>query len=553
MTAIAIYARYSSDQQRDASIEDQVRLCRERAAAEGWTIYSCYTDHAMSGADMMRPGLQMLLQEAAAGKFAVILAEALDRLSCDQADIAAIHKRLRFGDIRIVTLSEGEISNLHIGLKGTMNALFLQDLADKTRRGLRGRIEAGRSGGGNSYGYDVVRRLDASGEPIRGERVINKIEAGVLRRIFNLYAEGSSSRTIAHRLNAERVPGPLGGTWGASTIHGNAERGTGILNNELYVGRLVWNRLRYIKDPESGRRVSRLNPPSAHIVRDVPELRIIDQDLWDRAKARQSSLLSHRMGGETDGFWDRRRPRTILSGLLKCGSCGGGFVKISADHFGCATARNKGTCDNRLTIRRDRLEAAVLDGLQQELLDPQLCEVFAAEYASHINRLRTESTAALAGHRAEYGRVTREIDRLIQAILDGVPGAQVKDRMSQLDVRKAELDSLLQQNDEHPVRLHPQMSVYYRNQVAALREALTDESRRAEATELIRTLIDRIDLTPAVDGNGRKYLAIDLTGHLAGMLALAADKAKPPADLSARGLQIKLVAGTGFEPVTFRL
>ena len=70
---------------------------------------------------------------------------------------------MRFGGVTIITLAEGEISELHVGLKGTMNALFLKDLADKTRRGLRGRVEAGRSGGGNSYGYDVVRNLRADG------------------------------------------------------------------------------------------------------------------------------------------------------------------------------------------------------------------------------------------------------------------------------------------------------------------------------------------------------------------------------------------------------
>jgi site-specific DNA recombinase len=153
MTAAAICARYSSDNQRDASIEDQIRLCEERAKREGWAVRQRYTDHALSGASLMRPGIQMLLQDAAAGRFEIILAEALDRLSRDQEDIAGIYKRLRFAGVRIVTLSEGDVSDLHIGLKGTMNALFLKDLADKTRRGLRGRIEAGKSGGGLTYGY----------------------------------------------------------------------------------------------------------------------------------------------------------------------------------------------------------------------------------------------------------------------------------------------------------------------------------------------------------------------------------------------------------------
>lgn len=145
MTVCALYARYSSAMQREASIEDQLRLCRERAVREGWTVGEVFADRATSGASMLRPGLQELLEEARSGRVDVVLTEALDRLSRDQADVAALYKRLSFAGVRIVTLAEGEITELHVGLKGTMNQLFLKDLADKTRRGLRGRVEAGRS------------------------------------------------------------------------------------------------------------------------------------------------------------------------------------------------------------------------------------------------------------------------------------------------------------------------------------------------------------------------------------------------------------------------
>jgi site-specific DNA recombinase len=148
MTRVAIYARFSSAMQSEASIEDQLRICRERTEREGWTVCEIFTDMAMSGASMQRPGVQRLMTEASRGNFDIIVAEALDRLSRDQADVATLFKRLSFHGVRIVTLSEGEISELHVGLKGTMNQLFLKDLAAKTHRGLRGRVEAGFSGGG---------------------------------------------------------------------------------------------------------------------------------------------------------------------------------------------------------------------------------------------------------------------------------------------------------------------------------------------------------------------------------------------------------------------
>ena len=120
-----VYARYSSELQREASIEDQIRLCRARIEREGWEYLRAYSDRAVSGASALRPAYQSLLEDARRGQFDIVVAEALDRLSRDQEDIAAVFKRLRFAGVRLVTLAEGEITELHVGLKGTMNALFL--------------------------------------------------------------------------------------------------------------------------------------------------------------------------------------------------------------------------------------------------------------------------------------------------------------------------------------------------------------------------------------------------------------------------------------------
>ena len=188
MTLCSIYARYSTDLQSEASIEDQVRLCREKADREGWGIYEIYADAAVSGASLIRPGIQQLMADA--GKFQIVLTESLDRLSRDQEDVAGLYKRLKFADTKIITLSEGEISELHIGLTGTMSALYLKNLADKTRRGQRGRVEAGKIGGGNSYGYNVVKRFAENGDLIRGDRAINPEQAAIVVRIFTEYAEG---------------------------------------------------------------------------------------------------------------------------------------------------------------------------------------------------------------------------------------------------------------------------------------------------------------------------------------------------------------------------
>jgi DNA invertase Pin-like site-specific DNA recombinase len=518
---VAIYARYSSDLQREASIADQFRMCGLRAEKEGWQVVEEYSDHSISGSSMIqRPGLQALVMDSARGRFDMVLAEALDRVSRDQEDIAGIYKRMRYADVRMFTLSEGEINELHVGLKGTMNALFIKDLADKTRRGLRGRVEDGKSGGGNSYGYDVVKKFDAHGEPIRGDRMINQAQAAVIRRIFADYDSGLSSRTIAMALNREGVPGPMGREWGPSTIHGNRERGTGILNNELYIGRLVWNRLRYVKDPDTGRRVSRLNPASEWVAQEVPDLRIVDQGLWDAVKARQGELaFSTRSRPEGNPLNDRRRPKHLFAGLVKCGCCGGGYSMISKDLLGCSTARNKGTCDNRVNIRRDALEASVLNGLRKHLMEPELFREFCTEFTKEVNRLRMERGADLTAMRDELPRIDRELSRLLAALKAGGPIQAIVNDMKRLEARKAELTEKLANADETPPLLHPNMAALYAQRIAELTENLRHEDSRAQAAEILRSLVDQVTLVPE-EGE----LAIVLRGDLGAILRFAAGR-----------------------------
>jgi site-specific DNA recombinase len=377
-----IYARYSSDLQREASIEDQVRLCRAQIEREGWEYLHAYTDRALSGASTLRPAYQRLLEDARLGQFDVVVAEALDRLSRDQEDVAGLFKRLRFAGVRLITLAEGEINELHVGLKGTMNALFLKDLAQKVRRGLEGRVRAGRSGGGLCFGYDVVREHDARGEPIHGGRRINHAEAMIVERIFTLFGRGESPRGIAHILNSEGLPGPGGRPWGDTTIRGHHARGTGILRNELYIGRLVWNRLRYLKDPSTGKRRSRLNPASARIVEEVPQLRIIAQPLWDAVQQRLRGIRESEgvKKAQATRFWERRRARHLLTEKAFCGSCGGPLAAIGADYLACGKARRMGTCDNRRGVRRSTVEALIVNALKSQLMAPDLVAEFIDEF-----------------------------------------------------------------------------------------------------------------------------------------------------------------------------
>jgi site-specific DNA recombinase len=289
----------------------------------------------------------------------------------------------------------------------------------------------------------------------------------------------------------------------------------------MYIGRIVWNRQRFIKDPDTGRRQARPNPPSEWIVRDVPDLRIIEDELWNAAKARQAAIkTSHGDDGlaAENSFRDRRRPKYLFSGMTKCACCGGGYAMISTDLLGCTTARNKGTCDNRVNIRRDRLEARVLNALRHHLMDPALFSEFCDEFTREMNRLRMEGSASLEAARAEVRKIERELDTLLNLILKGGAADKINAKMVQLERRKAELEQLLANAEEPPPLLHPEMATFYREQVSALHEALQDETEdtRLTAGEILRSLVKEIVPVPEAG-----QLGIDVRGDLAGILAVS--------------------------------
>jgi site-specific DNA recombinase len=569
----AIYARYSSEQQREASIEDQVRICRARAAREGWQVVEVFADHALSGASALRPGYQAALAALRGGGLDILLAESLDRISRDQEHVAAFYKQAAFAGVRIVTLAEGEVSELHVGLKGTMGALYLKDLADKTRRGLEGRVRQGRSGGGLCYGYRVVRGpAGRDGMPERGLREIDPVQAEVVRRIFREFAEGRSPIAIAKTLNAERVPGPRGRLWSDGALRGHAVRDTGLLRNQLYVGRLVWNRRHWVKDPTTGRRLARANAADALVTEEVPDLRIIDDELWDRVQARLSAQqrTTRRMDGSGDGrqpthLWHLRRPRHLLTGKILCGCCRTAFGAVGRDYLACKTAVRQGACVNRIRLRRSAVEQQVLDALATRLMQPELVAEFAAEFTAEWNRLAAEASAGAAAKRRELEGVCRKLAGLVEAIADGLRAPGLQARLEELEARRITLEAEVAAATQAPEvpRLHPRIAEIYRERVARLRAALGAGSKPDEVLEAARALIDRVEVHPPAETGGEPW--IELVGELSAMLALAGDGSSPGGanaktpGAGAPGVSLlsrcseSVDAGTGFEPVTFRL
>ncbi len=542
-----IYARYSSDNQRDASIEDQLEVCRRYVAGQGWTEVFVYEDRSQSGASRFRAGYQRLLADAQAGIFDLIICEALDRLGRKLADIADLFDRLSFLGIELHTVSTGRITPMHVGMLGTMAQMYLADLREKTWRGQLGRALKGKIPGGRAFGYDVIAPSAGAGDSDRGHRRINEAEAAVVRRIFEDFAGGTSPRAIAKRLNAEGVPGPDGRPWRDTTIRGQFDRGTGLLNNALYVGRLEWNRCAYVKNPDTGKRVARINPPELWEIVEIPALRIVSDDLWQRAKARQTEVRIE-IGRDAAGNALNRvhRRQYLLSGLLVCGACGAGYTIIGKDRYGCAARKARGTCANSRTLKRQAIEARVLAGLKDRLMAPDLVAEFVAEFQAEVNRAARAAERRAAATRRDLAAVERRIAGILTAIEDGNYNPTLTARLTELEARKTTLEADLAAAAGPPpvVRLHPNLPAVYRDNVARLEQALDTDGTRAEAAEIIRGLIDRIVLTPTDDG-----LAAELHGDLAEILALcdgAKDKRGHKHELPGTGgpgSQLSVVAG----------
>lgn len=502
MLKAALYARYSSDLQNPGSIDDQLRLCRELAEWQGWEIVGLYHDEAVSGASLQgRDGLQRLMEDGQARQFDIVCAEALDRISRDQEDMARIHKRLRFVGVALHTVSDGRVDELHVGFRGTMNALFLRDLAEKTHRGLRGRVEQGRSGGGLAYGYDVAAD---QGE---GARQINEREAPVIRRIFKLFADGQSPGRIADALNAEDIYGPRNRFWSGTTIRGHRSRGTGIINNELYRGVLVWNRQRYLKDPQTGRRLARPNPPESWIRTEVPELRIVSDALWQAVQLRQDEI-ENRSRAIAEGVRIAAKARehgllpasSGLCRLLACGLCEGEIIHVGRQRYGCAAHARKKACDNRRTVERRVMDAEIRSVLEEA----------AATIMLHADPLEQETQAQgdlqerrMERERQELVVVDGRIQSVMTAIEDGLYTPALKTRMQQLEDRAARLRASLQIAGAHQraVLTAPRrFTTQARKLIGALRER--DDT---ETVLKLRRMIGPVAVTPAAGQSGLRF------------------------------------------------
>jgi DNA invertase Pin-like site-specific DNA recombinase len=525
-----IYARYSTDRQRETSIEDQARVCRTRAETLQLQIVAVHADDGISGSTPVasRRGGKALLADVLAGRFQVLLLEGLDRLSRDQVEQETIIRRLEHRGIRIVGCSDGYDSaaagrKLHRGMRGLINEIYLDDLRDKVHRGLAGQVERGFHAGGISFGYRSV------GDE-RGHRLeIDPEAAEWVRWIFSRYTEGWSCQRLAAELNKQHVRSPRGTTWAVSALYGSPAKGSGVLNNEIYIGRYIWNRSQWVKEPDTGRRQRLVRPRQEWCVVERPELRILSDELWSAARARMDKPRASG-GGKGRGA----APRTLFGGLLRCGRCGGAIIAVDQRTYGCAACKDRGraVCSG-IRARRSDVDDRLLGVVKEELLAPEAIvevERLVHEISSTAASDQARRKQTIAARLAE---VEREICNLVQAIAKVGISLALEERLIAAERERAELTQESARASQNPRGMFHVVPSYKRF-VMDLQNALARDPKRARA--MLQEIFGGIRLVQ----RGEEVYA-EFEAPLERLL------------LAAGGALPGRVAGEGFEPSTFGL
>jgi site-specific DNA recombinase len=487
-----IYCRYSTDKQRESSIEDQARVCQRRADLEGLDVVSQHADDGISGTVPVdsRPGGKALLADALAGRFDVLLLEGLDRLSRDMIDCETIVRRLEHSGIRIVGVSDGYdtqtgagMRKLQRGMRGLVNEIYLDDLRTKTHRGQSGNVDRGFLAGGASIGYRIERVEGGS------RLVIDPEAAAVVRWIFERYAEGWTTQRIAHDLNARGVPPPRrGASWAHTAIYGNPGQGTGILHNEIYTGRYIWNRSQWIKDPDTGRRQRRVRPESEWKVREMPELRIVPDDLWQAVRRRFAAPRLH--GGQAG---KGQKPRTMFAGMLRCGLCGGPVIAVNALKYGCAHRKDRGpaVCAG-IMIPREETNKRLLGIVRDELLSPAALAEVQTQVAQLVAGLRKQATRSQGKAQERLAALDGEIERLADAIASMGHSDALLGKLKRLEAEKRAL-AAAPVEESVAVAAITDAIARYKRMLLDLEAALSHDMDRART--LLAELLGRVTLS----------------------------------------------------------
>lgn len=517
----AIYARYSSENQRPESIEDQIAACRRLAAARGLIVDEAhiYADMAASGARKDRTGLNRLLGAAERHEFEVVLIDDLSRLARNTLLMLSVLEELRFNGVRVLSVADGldsndEEANVGIQVRGIFNELQLTDLRKKTLRGQMGQKQRGFIVGEATFGYRSVpvgtARMDKKGRPRPdGYRmVIEPREASVVLRIFEDFADGRSESWIVRRLNEQSIAGRRRRSkgWSPATIHR-------MLRSEKYIGRWIWNRTQTRRDPKTGRRRQFPKPESEWFVNTDESLRLIPKELWEQVQARLAEVKKSWPGGKGKrGFEGQKTgrfadyPRELLSGLLTCGVCGGAVARVtgkSGGYYGCIGATRQ-KCENRLLVRRTLAERIILAAVREKLASPENLAYVLKRVKDEVAEASSQAPETIRLKAADLESEERRVANFVEFIGEGRGSRALADALVASEARRDELRAeleLLRRSQEAVSSVPP--LIWIQERVAVLQEVL--ERRTERSALLLRALLGKIRLEPVARERERSY------------------------------------------------
>ena len=472
-------------------------------------------------------------------------------------EVERVRRKFEYWNIRIIGISDNidtysDGHEFHTGVRGLIDSVYLLDLAKKTHRGLRGQALKGKSCGGRSYGYRHVveedpNKTDSQGRPLilSVRREVNEEEAYWVRQIFSWYAQGFSPRWIASELNRRGVPSPRKSTWAASTLHGDQSRGTGLLNNPLYIGKYVWNRSKWGRHPDTRRRIRHRRPPSDWVEIPIEELRIVSDELWESVKRRQNEKRVNHSAVQLEGSKASpvgRGPKYLFSGLLKCAECSRNYIVTNRNQYACSTRINRGeiVCSNRLRVSRKLVEGLLMQQIKQDLLSPEGINYFLKETRRILNEKRSKLPQSIDENYQQLLVVEKEIKNLVRAFRRGDWTESTKSELHELESKKQQLQTMLKTESQGRGNLQsflPRAKERLRELVWNIENL--DHGQLVPIRQQIKTLVGgEIKLFPTDQG----YLEAEVSGDYAGFLKLIGEERT-----------IMMVAGEGFEPSTFGL
>lgn len=350
------------------------------------------------------------------------------------------------------------------------------------------------------YGYK------STAEP--GVIAIDDKKADVVRKIFQMYADGYSPRAIAGSLNAEGVPSPRGGKWNASTINGHRSRGVGILRNTIYVGQRVWRRTCKVRNPDTGQKLIRAQNKEKQISVEVPHLRILKKELW--------SSVQTRLPNRTNAKPYPTRRAYLLSGLMECGECGSSYTAMGGGKyikFGCSARRESSTCTNRRLISRSIVDNCVLVAIEEHLLQENCIgpavHTLKQEYKrleGKTERLRPKTEKRLL----DIQRAKRDLLLLLES---GVEPEAIRDRLLELDQEERSKKEILAEVPKLPTIDVDRAVAAYREVVGGVLEQTLEDNYmyKQEIKNAIRRLVDKVVIYPHGDPQGRD---LELVGDI---------------------------------------